>query len=138
MRVLGIDLGTKTMGIALSDPLKITASGISNFHHNEDYDACVNEIINIVNKYKDIDTIIIGNPIKMDGRASTMSVIVNHFKNKLVNKISKDINVILFDERYSTKIAISELKNKYGKNYQKIKSEKDKMAATILVEEYIR
>jgi putative Holliday junction resolvase len=139
MRVLGIDLGTKTMGIALSDPLRITVSGIDNFHHNENYDECINKIKNVLNKYKDIDTILIGNPIRMDGRESNMSLIANSFKDKLIKQISNTIKVLLFDERYSTKIAINELKNKYGKNnHEKIKSEKDKMAAIILVQEYIR
>lgn len=138
MRVLGIDLGTKTMGLALSDPLRITASGINNFHHHENYDDCINEINRVLSQYQDIDTILIGNPIKMDGRESTMSKIVNHFKNKLTDAISKNIKIILFDERYSTQIAIGELKKRYGNDHQKIKEKKDEMAAVILVQEYIR
>lgn len=137
MRVLGIDLGTKTMGIAISDPLRVIANGIGNIAHNENYDLCINEIIKLINQYKDIDTILIGNPIRMDGRESIMSNIVNDFKNKLINRISSSIKIILFDERYSTKIAMNQLKNKYGKDYQKIKKEKDQMSAVVLVQEYI-
>ena len=137
MRVLGIDLGTKTMGIAMSDPLRVIASGINNFLHQSDYDGCINEIVRLTLQHKDIDTVLIGNPIKMDGRESEMSKIVSEFKNKLENKLSKNIKIILFDERYSTKIAMNLLKNKYGNNHQQIQKEKDKMSAILLVQEYI-
>lgn len=137
MRVLGIDLGTKTMGLAISDPMRIIASGIMNFKHDSNYDECVNEIVNQINKYKDVDTILIGNPLHMNDGASTMSVIVSDFKKKLLPKIDSNIKVILYDERYSTQIAISHLKNKYGKDYQKIKDKKDEMSAIVLVQEYI-
>jgi putative Holliday junction resolvase len=137
MRVLGIDLGTKTMGLAISDPLRIIASGVSNFTHDSNYDSCVNEILRLIDHYKNVDTVLIGNPIKMDGRESMMSKIISDFKNKLLAKIPSSIKIILFDERYSTKIAMNQLKNKYGNNYQKIKDEKDKMSAIVLVQEYI-
>jgi RNase H-fold protein (predicted Holliday junction resolvase) len=66
-----------------------------------------------------------------------MSSIVNDFKNNLQQKIPSNIKIALFDERYSTKIALNQLKNKYGNDHQKIKQEKDKMSAIVLVQEYI-
>jgi putative Holliday junction resolvase len=137
MRVLGIDLGTKTMGIAISDPLRIIVNGLNNFHHNENYDLCVEKIIDTIFKYNDVDTILIGNPIKMDGTSSKMSNNVNNLKMKLENRKLEKIKIVLFDERYSTKIALNELKNRFGNNYQKIKEHKDEMSAIIIVREYI-
>ena len=135
MRCLGLDLGTKTLGVAITDktnsicsPLKVIRFNDSNF---EELIEPVKELIEAYN----ITDIALGLPKNMDnslGFAAERSI---KFKELLESHI--DIEIELVDERLSTKEAESILFNT-GNNGKKRKQIIDGVAATIILETYLR
>jgi len=101
MRYLGLDLGTKTCGVALSDRTKIIASFYKNINYKEE-DVLLNEIKEIVNK-EEIEKVILGFPKNMNNTIGERATSTIEFKEKLESLIN--IPVVLEDERLTTKIA---------------------------------
>ncbi|MDE6477254.1 MAG: Holliday junction resolvase RuvX [Mycoplasmoidaceae bacterium] len=95
MRALGLDLGTKTMGIAISDSLKIIASGLENFEYcDNDLSICVNKLKEVFHKYQnDIDTIILGYPKGLHNQKNDMTLLVEKFCPMLEEEF-KNIKII--------------------------------------------
>lgn len=136
MRALGIDLGTKTMGLAITDSNKKIASGLDNFNYaKNDLNACMNKIKAI---FKDnnngIDTIVIGYPVYPSGDKSPMCLVVD----KLVDLIKANlkVKVVLQDERYTTLEATGMLKD-LGLKASQIKKIKDKMSAVVILNSWL-
>ena len=102
-RLLGIDPGGKRIGIALSDENKIVATPYTTII-KENYRDLVDQIKKIVKEY-DIDGIVIGNPINMDGTEGPSS----QSAKDLAKNLSKDIteNITLWDERLSSQGAFN-------------------------------
>ena len=72
-RILGIDYGTERTGIAITDELGITAQGLETINSNGSDKVLLRRIEEILNEYKTIEKIVIGNPINMDGSPSQRS-----------------------------------------------------------------
>ena len=102
-RLIGIDPGGKRIGIALSDENKIVATPYTTII-KENYKDLVDQIQKIVKEY-DIDGIIIGNPVNMDGTEGPSS----QSAKDLAKNLSKDIteNITLWDERLSSQGAFN-------------------------------
>ena len=102
-RLIGIDPGGKRIGIALSDENKIVATPYTTII-KENYRGLVDQIKKIVKEY-DIDGIVIGNPINMDGTEGPSS----QSAKDLAKNLSKDIteNITLWDERLSSQGAFN-------------------------------
>ena len=102
-RLIGIDPGGKRIGIALSDENKIVATPYTTIIR-ENYRDLVDQIQKIVKEY-DIDGIVIGNPINMDGTEGSSS----QSAKDLAKNLSKDIteNITLWDERLSSQGAFN-------------------------------
>ena len=102
-RLIGIDPGGKRIGIALSDENKIVATPYTTII-KENYRDLVDQIKKIVKEY-DIDGIVIGNPINMDGTEGPSS----QSAKDLAKNLSKDIteNITLWDERLSSQGAFN-------------------------------
>lgn len=135
MRVLGLDLGTKTLGVSISDISNTLACPLTTIKYNDlDYNYLVNELKKIV-KEKNITHIALGFPKNMDnslGDAAKRSI---SFKELLDREL--DIDVELIDERLSTVEAYSILKDN-EKNMKKSKKIVDSIAASIILETYLR
>ena len=100
MTYLGLDLGTRTLGISKSNG--VIASFYKTLRHDNNYDYLIEELNNIV-KTEQIDKIVLGYPKNMNNTDSEMAKIVLEFKEKLEKKIN--IEVILEDERLTSKIS---------------------------------
>lgn len=134
MRILGLDLGTKTLGIALSDPLGIIASGIETFRFDEyNYESAIARVGEMLKSY-DIKTIVLGLPLHMSGEMGDMAKSILEFKQKLIDIY--DIRVILYDERMTTKIATANLITA-NVSRKKRKNVVDKMAAVVILQNYL-
>jgi putative holliday junction resolvase len=134
MKILGLDLGSKTLGIALSDALGFTAQGIETFVFKDNqYDQAVNRVFEIVQKEK-IKTIVLGYPKNMNGTLGERAMISEQFAEKL--KAVMDVEVVLWDERMSTVMAEKVLINA---NVSRSKRKKiiDKMAAIVILQSYL-
>ena len=128
-RLIGIDPGGKRIGIALSDENKIVATPYTTII-KENYRDLVDQIKKIVKKY-DIDGIVIGNPINMDGTEGPSS----QSAKDLAKNLSKDIteNITLWDERLSSQGAFN-LSNDLAINSSKKVKKLDENSAQFILQ----
>ena len=138
MRKIGLDVGEKTVGIAVSDPLGFTAQGIMTLERvgiRKD----TTKILEMVKEYQ-CDTIVIGLPKKLDGTDSIQTEKVYEFKNMLENKMRstgiKDVSIVWQDERLTTVMAERVL---IEADVSRAKRKKviDKQAAVIILQSYL-
>jgi len=131
-RILAIDYGTKRMGLAVTDPLKIFAYPLITLPNDSKFFERLKKIINEYNIVK----IIIGYPLKESGDESTSSQSVLKFISELENNISLPIELI--DERYSSSIARERIiQSVASKKKRRDKSLLDKNAAAVILEDYL-
>ena len=128
-RLIGIDPGGKRIGIALSDENKIVATPYTTII-KENYRGLVDQIKKIVKEY-DIDGIVIGNPINMDGTEGSSS----QSAKDLAKNLSKDIteNITLWDERLSSQGAFN-LSNDLAINSSKKVKKLDENSAQFILQ----
>lgn len=138
MRVLSLDLGTKTLGICVSDKLNIIAIPVENFEfETEEYSVAVDRVVELVKEY-DVTKVLLGHPKRQDGTNSSMTDTSESFKSMLVEAINnQEVNITLFDERYSTKRGIELLEEKFKNNKDEIKKHKDVAAAYVMLMDYL-
>ena len=134
MRVLGLDLGTKTLGISSSDVGQIIASAYKTINFNtDDYDYALSELIKVC-KELEPEKLILGLPKNMDGSIGFQAQRSLDFKEMIEKEI--DIEVILIDERLTSKMANS-LMIKADLSRKKRKTKVDKIAATLILQSYL-
>lgn len=134
MRVLGLDLGSKTLGIAMSDDDGKIAFAKETFRfQQDDYDAAVDKTIEYVEKYG-IKKIALGLPKHMNGSIGERAEISMEFKDVLESLI--DVEVILVDERLTTVTALNSLKF-MNSNAKERKDRVDQLAAQTILQDYL-
>ncbi len=132
MRILGLDVGDKTIGIAVSDELGWTAQGIKTIYRkNEQYDE--EQLKLIIDEYS-IEKIVVGLPKNMNGSIGTRGEICQQFADYLA--ITFSIPVILEDERLST-VSAERMLISADVSRKKRKLVIDKMAAVIILQTYL-
>lgn len=135
MRYLGLDLGTKSLGIAVSDKTRTIASMLKVLHFkSEDYATAINEVKQIVENY-DIKKIALGLPKNMNNSEGFASIRSLNFKKMLEDNI--DIPIVLIDERLTTMEAENIL---LDANMSRSKRKKviDGVSAQIILETLLR
>ena len=134
MRYLGIDLGSKTVGLAMSDPTATIASSFKTiFFINEDYKSTIPEIKQIVTDYN-IKKIILGLPKNMNNTLGERAEITLKYKELLEENIS--VPVELLDERLTSVISNSIL-IEADISRKKRKKKVDSIAAQIILQDYL-
>lgn len=134
MRILSLDLGSKSLGVCVSDPSNIIAIPIENYmFEREDWETASNRVVDLVKEYN-VGTVLLGHPLRTDGQKSEMTLISEMFFEMLKSKL--DIKVKLFDERFSTKRGIELLQNKYN-DQEKVNQYKDMAAAYVMLVDYL-
>lgn len=133
MRYLGLDLGSRTLGVAISDKSGTIARSLEIIRHNEDYDSLVPKVKEIVEEYG-VDEIVLGYPKNMDNTVRYKAKLSEEFKKKLEDEIEIPVN--LQDERLSTKEA-QDVLIKGDISRKKRKKVIDSMAACIILETYL-
>ena len=133
-RILGLDLGSRTCGIAISDELGLLAHGIETYRFPENaYKKCAYKIKSVVEEYH-IHTIVLGLPKHMNGDLGERAQISIDFKERLEKMM--DVQVILEDERLTTVIATNNLL--FGDVSRKTRKQVvDKMAAVEILQGYL-
>ncbi len=133
MKYLGLDLGSRTLGIAVSDATGTIASTYKTIRHEEEYDRLLNEVKQIVEELN-IGAIVLGFPKNMNNTIGPKGQLSLEFKEKLEKLVS--IPVYLQDERLTTKSATDMLimGNVSRKNRKKVV---DSVAATIILQSYL-
>lgn len=135
MRILGLDFGTKTTGVAISDPMGWTAQGLEIIRRQEDehLKATMKRIEEICMAYK-VEKIVLGLPKNMNNTLGERGEKTLLFKEKLENKLK--IPVETWDERLST-VAAEQVLLEADMSRKKRKNVIDKLAATIILQNYL-
>ena len=100
MRKLGIDYGDARVGISITDPLNITVQGLETIQRNNSDKVVLRRLDEILEKYE-VDTIVIGRPINMNGTESERTEITDKFIHKLKCKYNT-LKIETIDERLTT------------------------------------
>ena len=133
MIYIGLDLGSKTLGISISDSTGLIATSYKTIRHNEEYDKLIIEIENIV-KSEHIEAIVLGLPKNMDNTIGIKGKLSISFKEKLESKLK--LPVYLEDERLTTCQAEAVL-IKNDTSRKKRKKVIDSLAATIILQSFL-
>jgi len=132
-RILAIDYGDRHLGLALSDPLKITAQPYGSYilKDNEDENkAFFRKLV----KEKKVEEIVLGLPLRMNGSEGTRAGLSRNFARWLEEITGK--KVVLWDERLTTKEALKKLEGFKG-SFKEKKDREDQLAAIIILEAYL-
>ena len=135
MRILGIDYGDARTGIAITDALNITAQGLETIYNNGSDRILLRKIDEILEKYE-IDTIVIGRPINMNGTESKRTEQTEKFIHKLKCKYNK-LKIDTMDERLTT-VEAHKTMNYLNVNKNKKKDIVDTISAVYILEDYIK
>ena len=133
MKALGMDLGTKTLGLAVSDKLGIIANPYKTLRY-DDIDSLVNEVVNLISELK-IEALVLGYPKNMNNSLGDAVSRTNIFKEKLEKAANMPINLI--DERLSTVEAEKSL-IEGNMSRKKRKVVIDSVAASIILDTYLK
>jgi putative Holliday junction resolvase len=133
-RIAGLDLGTKTLGIAISDPTNLIATGIETIHFKENhFNQALDRLEEIIKKY-DVNSIVIGLPRHMNGDIGEAGQRVLAFKSKIEERFK--IKVETSDERWTSIIA-NKVLLEADLSRKKRKQIIDKMAAREILQNYL-
>lgn len=132
MRILGLDYGEKRIGAAICDELGMTAQGLPTIiRKSRKHDGDI--LDNLIKSYN-VEKIVIGYPVRLDGSEGIQCEKVNRFSILLVKTFS--LPVIKWPETLSTKEA-EEILIKSGIHWKKRKDKIDKLAACVILQGYL-
>lgn len=129
MRVMAFDYGTKRIGVAVTDPLQIIATGLDTVHPNQ--------VVDFLKRYmqtEQIERFVVGEPKQMDNTPSQSAIHVKGFVN-LLKRTFPDIPVEMLDERFTSKMASATIaQSGMGKKARQNKELVDNISAVILLQ----
>lgn len=129
MRILGIDPGERRFGIAVSDPLAITAQGLETFDAKKSRVGFIDHVRNLVERYG-VEEIVVGNPVGLSGKETASSAKASALARDLHESLA--VRVTLWDERLSSREAGRVLRGERAG-----KAAVDKLAAVIILQSYL-
>ncbi len=139
MRILGLDVGSKTVGVAVSDPLGVIATGVTTIDRvgiRKD----TGKVIDYIKEYG-CETVVIGLPLSLDGEDSVQTQKVRDFRTMLENKLRSSgplsrVKIEWQDERYST-VEAEEVLIDAGMSREDRKKIIDRQAAIVILQRYL-
>ena len=136
MRALGLDYGGKTIGVAVSDPFLVTAVGLETIRRpgEEALKKSVFRLGELIRQYE-VDKIVLGYPKHLDNTESARSIKTLAFLDKLKRNF-KNMEIVLWDERFSSAAAYKEL-SAAGVKPGKIRAINDETAAVVILQNYL-
>ena len=139
MRILGLDIGEKTVGVAVSDPLGVIATGVTTIERvgiRKD----TGKVIDYIREY-DCDTVVIGLPLNLDGEDTLSTERAREFCRMLENKLKSSgplskVKVEWQDERFST-VEAEEVLIQANMSREDRKKIIDRQAAVVILQRYL-
>ena len=139
MRILGLDVGNKTVGVAVSDPLGVIATGVTTIERvgiRKD----TGKVIGYIREYG-CETVVIGLPLSLDGEDSVQTQKVRDFRTMLENKLRSSgplskVKIEWQDERYST-VEAEEVLIEANMSREDRKKIIDRQAAIVILQRYL-
>jgi putative Holliday junction resolvase len=131
-RALGLDVGDKKIGVALSDPSQVLATPLKTIIRVND-EVAIKEIVGLARKH-DISKIIVGLPYSLSGAIGKQAEKVLLFSKQIAQ--ATDVEIIMQDERL-TSVSANQKLREAGKKGSKLKNEMDAAAATVILQAYL-
>lgn len=135
MRILGIDYGDARVGTAITDALNITVQGLETIERKNSDKVVLKRLDEIMQEYE-IDTIVVGMPLNMNGTKSERAEVTEQFIHKLKCKYNK-IKIETIDERLTT-VAAHRTMNFLEVNKNKKRNIVDTISAVYILESYLK
>jgi putative Holliday junction resolvase len=133
MRIIGLDIGSRYIGVAISDELGMTAQGLKTITRRSMEDDLM-EISLIITQFKEIDKIVVGLPKNMDGTIGKQAEMIFNWIRAAQEKIS--LPFLTWDERLST-VEVSKVLLEADLSRKKRKKVIDKLAAALILQGYL-
>ncbi|TDH28795.1 Holliday junction resolvase RuvX [Segetibacter sp. 3557_3] len=131
-RILSIDYGAKRTGLAVTDPFKMIASGLTGIH-TKDLESYLSNYF----RQEPVELVIIGHPLNFDNSDTHATPLVQAFINRF-KKVFPTIPIVKVDERFTSKMAVqSMVQSGMKKKDRQNKNLVDEIAATIMLQEYL-
>jgi len=131
-RILALDYGKKRTGLAITDELKLIASGLTT--------VATRELIPFLENYmaeEIVDLIVVGEPKQMNNDPSESEVLISSFLNKFTERFP-EMPVVRQDERFTSKMAMaSMIEGGLGKKKRQNKALVDEISATLILQAYL-
>lgn len=132
MRILAFDYGTKRIGIAVTDPLQIIATGLETIHPKD--------IVEYLKNYlatESVELFVVGEPLQMDGTPSQSTPHIKGFIT-ILKKHFPEIPVERIDERFTSKMASAVVaQSGFKRSDRRDKARLDTISATIILQTYL-
>ena len=131
-RVLGLDVGSKTIGLAVSDPLGITAQGLETIRRKNkrsDFE----QLTRVIRQYE-VSEIVVGSPLRLSGAEGIQSEKMQHFAEGLRKKFALPVH--LWDERLTSSQA-NRLLREFDVSIKKRAGAVDRMAAVLILQSWM-
>lgn len=133
MRAMGLDIGSVTVGVALSDGLKMFASSYTVIRYEVENDEVIRQIVQIA-KDQEVDVIVIGMPYHMNGDFSEGCERSRRFAKKINEQYP--VKIVEMDERLST-VSAQKALLQFDVSRKQRKKVVDKVAATVILQNYL-
>jgi putative Holliday junction resolvase len=131
-RIMAIDYGGKRVGIAVTDPMQIIATGLTTVH-SKDLVTWMDDYF----KQEEVETIVIGEPKQLDNTASESAEMINNFVTHVGRKFPNK-KVARMDERFTSKMAVQTMVDSgLSKKKRRDKGLIDEISATIILQSYL-
>ena len=131
-RIIAFDYGTKRIGIAVTDPLQLIATGLTTIHPKD--------VVEFIKKYlvtEQVECFVVGEPKQMDGTPSQSAPHVKGFIT-ILKKNFPDIPAVSIDERFTSKMASATIaQSGFKKSDRQNKERLDTISATIILQSYL-
>ena len=136
MRVLGIDYGDSRVGVALSDPLLITANSLGIVDAKQGRRAVVTKVVELIQKHE-VSTVVIGYPVNMDGTKGSRVKVTEKFARDLQAACTEAqlVEIVFWDERLTTRMADRAMIEMNV--HQRQKGVSDEIAAMLILQNYL-
>ena len=134
MKVIGLDVGQKTIGVAVSDAFGWTAQGLTTIHWKESNFSTADSLLEAIIKEHEVEKIVVGLPKNMNGTIGPRGEASREYARYLENRFG--LSVILWDERLTT-MAAERVLLEADMSRKKRKKVIDKMAAVMILQGYL-
>ncbi len=131
-RILAIDYGRKRVGIAVTDPLKIIATGLDTVHSKDIF-----SFLKLYLSKEDVETIVVGYPVNLKNEGAQALQFINPFIKKLIDRFP-NTKIDTYDERFTSKMAqAAMIEGGLKKKDRQNKALTDKISAVIILQSYL-
>lgn len=131
-RIVAVDFGTKRVGLAVSDPLRLFAQPAGTYSQDQAVD-----VLRRLRSEHGIECIVVGWPLELDGHEGAATRMVQPYINRLRNAFP-EIEIVKLDERFTSEIAKRRLyESGLGKQKRREKGRVDEAAAAVILQDYL-